>query len=169
MFLLLCASGDNPGIFLDSPYCRSFSYDNNRASVRTCPCKPLLTLSIIVVMKKREKENPTQPSSGSLAASRTSASLLLFLFRSVRDAADAADAASTAAYCGGATEQERPQHTDQHWLWKKSFVFVFSFSISYSCRVSCHQISGNKRWDGCPAISVSIHRWLIHNIKHNLL
>lgn len=55
MFLLLCASGDNSGIFLDSPYCRSFCYDNNRASVRTCPCKPLLTLSIIAVMKKEKK------------------------------------------------------------------------------------------------------------------
>lgn len=52
IFLLLNASVDNSGLFVDSPYCRYLCYDN-RASKRTCPCKPLLTLSIIAVMGKK--------------------------------------------------------------------------------------------------------------------
>lgn len=46
VFWVLC------GLFLDSPCCRSVCYDNNRATERTCPCKPLLTLSIIAVRRK---------------------------------------------------------------------------------------------------------------------
>lgn len=124
MFLLLCASGDNSGILQDSPYCRSFCYDNNRASVRTCPCKPLLTLSIIAVMRKKKRGKKIQLSR---AASRTSASLLLFLFRSVRDAARAV---FTAACCRGATHELELELQLQHSNTQNKAFFIFLYAIS---------------------------------------
>lgn len=60
MFLIASVTGDNSGFFLRSPCCSSFCYDNQRASVRTCPCKPLLTLSIIAVKRGKKTSSSSE-------------------------------------------------------------------------------------------------------------
>lgn len=90
VFLFLFVTGENSELSLDSPCRRVLRYDNKRASVRTCPCKPLLTLSIIAWIKKT-------PNWKLASEQDVGLSLLLFLFRFICDASQV----DTAHHDGG--------------------------------------------------------------------